>query len=104
MTTESAVQNRIEIEQRIADAVNEIPLKEILQESKDRLKIKLERFEKYKPKPYNSMKRRMKARNLRKTKNKWYKFILFCQKCIKIGVLIMFGVFAYRFIIHNVFN
>ena len=56
-----------EIEQRIDDAVSRIPLKEILQESKDNLKIKLERFEKN-WKPYRSMHWRLKAAKLRKLK------------------------------------
>ena len=56
-----------EIEQRIANAVNEIPIKEILQESKDNLKIKLERFEKN-WNPHRSMNWRLKARKLRKAK------------------------------------
>ncbi len=56
-----------EIEQRIADAVNEIPLNEILQESKDNLKVKLERFEKN-WNPHRGRNWRLKARKLRKAK------------------------------------
>ena len=56
-----------EIEQRIANAVNEIPLNEILQESKDNLKVKLERFEKN-WNPHRRSRWRLKARKLRKAK------------------------------------
>ena len=56
-----------EIEQRIADAVNEIPIESILQESKNTLKIKLERFERNRSlrKGHNW---RIKAAKLRKAK------------------------------------
>lgn len=60
-----------EIEQRIADAVNEIPLNEILQESKDNLKVKLERFEKN-WNPHRGRHWRLKARNLRKAKKECF--------------------------------
>lgn len=56
-----------EIEQRFDDAVNKIPIKEILQESKNNLKIKLERFEKN-WNPHRSMNWRLKAAKLRKAK------------------------------------
>lgn len=60
-----------EIEQRIADTVNEIPIKEFLQESKNTLKIKLERFERNRSlrKGHNW---RIKAANLRKSKKEGF--------------------------------
>ena len=57
-----------EIEQRINDAVNEIPIKEFLQESKNTLKIKLERFEENRKHKRNGPSRRIKAAKLRKAK------------------------------------
>ena len=92
-----------EIEQRIEDAVSEIPLKEILQESKDKLKVKLERFEK------NSSLRkghnwRLKARNLHKAKNRGYKCFSLCRKCIRVGILIMLGFVVYQLMIQKFFN
>ncbi len=56
-----------EIEQRIEDAVNEIPIKEILQEAKDTLKIKLERFERN-WNPHRGSNWRLNAAKLRKLK------------------------------------
>lgn len=60
-----------EIEQRIADAVNGIPIKEILQESKDNLKIKLERFEKN-WNPHRGRHWRFKAAKMRKAKKECF--------------------------------
>ena len=58
----------VEIEQRMDNAIDNIPLKEELQKSKDTLKVKMERFEKYRVNPYNSINRRIKAASLRKAK------------------------------------
>ena len=57
-----------EIEKRIADAIKNIPLKEELEKSRDNLKIKMERYEKYKVNPYTRMKRRLKAVTLYRAK------------------------------------
>ena len=93
-----------EIEQRIANAVNEIPIKEILQESKDNLKIKLERYEKNKPSFYSRQRRRIQAYYLHKAKNTKEKCIDFGIECILAGILIMLGVLIYQFIIRPLFS
>ena len=60
-----------DIEQRIYDAVNEIPLNEILQESKNTLQIKLERFERNRS-LFKGHNWRIKAANLRKSKKEGF--------------------------------
>ena len=93
-----------EIEQRIDDAVNEIPLKEILQDSKNTLKIKLERFEENRKYKRNGISRRIKAAMLQKAKNRQNEILDFGMKCIQVGLLIMLGVLIYQFIIRPLFS
>lgn len=92
-----------DIEQRIYDAVNEIPLKSILQESKNKLEEKLERYEKNKPSFY-SRQRRIQAYYLHKAKNTKEKCIDLGIECILAGILIMLGVLIYQFIIRPLFS
>ena len=84
--------------------MNEIPLESILQESKDKLEVKLKRYEKYKPNPSNSAKRRINAYNMQKTKNMKNKLIALGIKLIRLGILIVLGIFVYHFIIQKFFN
>ncbi len=88
-----------EIEQRMNDARDNIPLKEELEESKKKLEDKLERYEENKPNLYNSAKRRTKAFKLSKAKNIKNKCLTLCRKSIRIGILIVLGVFLYQLII-----
>ena len=93
-----------EIEQRIDDAVNEIPLESILQESKNKLEEKMERYEKYKPNFYNRAKRRIQAHNMHKAKNIKNKCIALGVGFVRLGILIVLGIFVYHFIIQKFFN
>ena len=61
-----------EIEQRMDNAIGNIPLKEELQKSRNNLKIKMERYEKYKINPYTRMKRRLKAVTLYRAKKEGF--------------------------------
>lgn len=94
-----------EIEQRINDAVNEIPIKEILQESENKLKEKLERYEKNKEGLNSSLLRhRLQAYKLGKAKKTKKKWIAFGIKCIRAGILIMLGLLIYQFLIRPLFG
>ena len=94
-----------EIEQRIADAINEIPLESILQESKDKLEEKLERYDKNRKGLNSSLQRhRLQAYKLGKTKNIKEKCIDFGIECILAGILIMLGVLIYQFLIRPLFS
>ena len=89
-----------EIEQRIDDAVNEIPLESILQESKNKLEVKLERYEENREGLIRSRQRhRLQAYQLGKAKNTKEKCIDFGIECIFAGIFIMLGVLIYQFII-----
>lgn len=94
-----------EIEQRIDDAVNEIPLESILQESKDKLEEKLERYDKNRKGLNSSLQRhRLQAYKLGKTKNIKEKSIYLGIKCFRVSVLIMLAVLMYQFIIRPLFS
>lgn len=88
-----------EIEQRIDDAVNEIPLESILQESKNTLKIKLERYDENRKN--KNFYWRLKAASLRRAKYIKEDFFVLG---IKVGVLTAFSILVYQFIIKNLFN
>ena len=94
-----------EIEQRINDAVNEIPLESILQESKDKLEEKLERYDKNRKGLNSSLQRhRLQAYKLGKTKNIKEKCIYIGIQCIRIFILIMLGLLIYQFLIRPLFS
>lgn len=89
-----------EIGQRIDDAVNEIPLESILQESKDKLEEKLERYDKNREGLNSSLQRhRLQAYKLGKAKNTKEKCIYLGIKCIRVSILIMLGLLIYQFLI-----
>ena len=90
-----------EIKQRIDDAVNEIPLESILQESKEKLELKLQRYDENRQKKKNGYNWRLKAASLRRAKYSKEDFFVLG---IETGVLIVFSIFAYQFIIKNLFN
>lgn len=90
-----------EIGQRIDDAVNEIPLESILQESKDKLEEKLQRYDENRKKKKNGSNWRLKAARLRRSKYSKEDLFVFG---IEAGILIVCSIFAYQFIIKNLFN
>lgn len=94
-----------EIEQRIDDAVNEIPLESILQESKDTLEEKLERYDKNREGLIRSRQRhRLQAYQLGKSKKTKEKCIDLGIKCIRVGILIMLVLLIYQFLIRPLFS
>ena len=94
-----------EIEQRIDDAVNEIPLESILKESRDKLEEKLERYEKNrKGLNRSSQRHRLQAYKLGNAKSTKKQWIAFGKSCIRLGVLIMLCVFVYQFFLKSLFG
>ena len=94
-----------EIEQRIDDAVNEIPLESIMQESKGKLEEKLERYDMNRDSLNSSLqKHRLQAYHLSKAKKTKKEWISLGEKCIRLGILIMLGILIYQFLIRPLFG
>ena len=93
-----------EIEQRIDDAVNEIPLESILQESKNRLETKIERYDENRKNKHFGQNWRYKAIKLRNAQMTNKKYVAFGMKCIKIIVLIMLCMLVYQLLLRHLFS